>query len=252
MTGTGPAALTVSSRTEPGTGRPPGTGTLTMNDAGPALRAHKESRRTAGQPAARNSPSCASSASRSAAATIWCTREDESLTAAASVRMDTPSACRRQRPAALPFGLLQPGSGDYRAGDSGSDQVSPEGATGTPAQLRERPPAAQRGRRPGPESRRGLPGTGRAPRKTGAAERTLASSRHAARTTAPAHHRPGSRSRSAHHHPAHASRDVRLSRKYGGHHPPQTPMNPGQYWPRTISHVPAFAKDHQPARTGHS
>jgi len=26
------------------------------------------------------------------AATIWCTREDESLTAAASVRMDTPSA----------------------------------------------------------------------------------------------------------------------------------------------------------------
>ena len=46
----------------------------------------------AGQPAARNSPSCASSSSRSAAATIWCTREDESLTAAASARMDTPSA----------------------------------------------------------------------------------------------------------------------------------------------------------------
>src|SRR6266496_2890442 len=46
----------------------------------------------AGQPAARNSPSAASSASRSAAATIWCTREGESLTAAASARMDTPSA----------------------------------------------------------------------------------------------------------------------------------------------------------------
>jgi len=46
----------------------------------------------AGQPAARNSPIAASSSSRPAAATIWCTREDESLTAAASARMDTPSA----------------------------------------------------------------------------------------------------------------------------------------------------------------
>ena len=46
VTGTGPSALTVSSRTKPGTGRPPGTGTLTTNDAGPALLAHKEWRRT--------------------------------------------------------------------------------------------------------------------------------------------------------------------------------------------------------------
>ena len=41
------------------------------------------------EPADRNSPSCASSSSRSAAATIWCTREEESLTAAVSARMDT-------------------------------------------------------------------------------------------------------------------------------------------------------------------
>jgi len=43
-----------------------------------------------------------------------------------------------------------------------------------------------------------------------------------AQPPAPAHHRPASSSRSAHHHPAHAPRGVRLSRKYGGHHPPQT------------------------------
>jgi len=38
--------LTVSSRTEPDTGRPPGTGTLTLDDANPPLRAHKGRRRT--------------------------------------------------------------------------------------------------------------------------------------------------------------------------------------------------------------
>jgi hypothetical protein len=46
VTVTGPSALTVSSSTEPGTGRPAATGTLAMNDADPALRAHKESRLT--------------------------------------------------------------------------------------------------------------------------------------------------------------------------------------------------------------
>jgi hypothetical protein len=48
VTGTGPCALTVSSRTEPDTARPPATGTLTPDDANPPLRAHKESRRTSG------------------------------------------------------------------------------------------------------------------------------------------------------------------------------------------------------------
>ena len=46
----------------------------------------------AGQPAARNSPSTASSASRSASATIWCTREGDSPIAVASVRIEIPSA----------------------------------------------------------------------------------------------------------------------------------------------------------------
>jgi hypothetical protein len=48
VTGTGPSVLTVSSRTEPDTGHPPATGTLTPDDANPPLRAHRESRRTAG------------------------------------------------------------------------------------------------------------------------------------------------------------------------------------------------------------
>jgi hypothetical protein len=47
VTGTSPSVLTVSSRTESGTSRPHGTGTLIANDADPALRAHRESRRTA-------------------------------------------------------------------------------------------------------------------------------------------------------------------------------------------------------------
>jgi hypothetical protein len=46
VTGTGPSVLTVSSRTEPDTGHPPATGTLTPDDANPPLRAHRESRRT--------------------------------------------------------------------------------------------------------------------------------------------------------------------------------------------------------------
>ena len=50
---------------------------------------HRGGSEVAGAPGAGQ---LASSASRSAAAPIWCTREDESLTAAASVRMDTPSA----------------------------------------------------------------------------------------------------------------------------------------------------------------
>src|SRR5208283_2156432 len=65
-------------------------------------------------------------------------------------------------------------------------------------------------------------GTGRAPHRTGAGERTRASSPHAARTAAPAHHRPASSSRSAHLHPAHAPRGVRISRTDGGDQPPQT------------------------------
>ena len=48
VTGTGPSVLTVSSRTEPDTGHPPATGTLTPDDANPPLRAHRERRRTAG------------------------------------------------------------------------------------------------------------------------------------------------------------------------------------------------------------
>ena len=46
VTGNGPSALTVSSRTGPEASRPPGTGTLTLNDANPLLQAHKERRRT--------------------------------------------------------------------------------------------------------------------------------------------------------------------------------------------------------------
>ena len=46
----------------------------------------------AGQPAARSSPSAMSSASRSAAATSWCTREGNSPTAVARVRIEIPSA----------------------------------------------------------------------------------------------------------------------------------------------------------------
>ena len=46
VTGSRLAVLTVSSRTEPDTGRPPATGTLSPDDANPPLRAHKESRRT--------------------------------------------------------------------------------------------------------------------------------------------------------------------------------------------------------------
>ena len=42
VTGTGPCVLTVSSRTEPDTGRLPATGTLTPDDANPPLRAHQE------------------------------------------------------------------------------------------------------------------------------------------------------------------------------------------------------------------
>ena len=103
-----------------------------------------------------------------------------------------------------------------------------------------------------PESRRGPPGTGRAPHRTGAAERNRASSRHAARTTAPAHHRPGSNSRSAHLHPAHAPRGVRLSPQVRPRPTTANPANPDQYLPRTISDVPVFAKDPQPARGGHS
>jgi hypothetical protein len=49
VTGTGPCVLTVLSRTEPDTGHPPATGTLTPDDANPSLRAHKESRRTDGE-----------------------------------------------------------------------------------------------------------------------------------------------------------------------------------------------------------
>jgi hypothetical protein len=44
------------------------------------------------QPAARNSPSAAGSASRSAAAAIWCTRESDSPAAADRVRIEIPSA----------------------------------------------------------------------------------------------------------------------------------------------------------------
>jgi len=62
----------------------------------------------------------------------------------------------------------------------------------TPSSSGERLPAARRGRRPGPGSRCGLPGAGRVPHRTGAAERTRVSSRRAARTTAPAHRRQGS------------------------------------------------------------
>ncbi len=46
----------------------------------------------AGQPAARSSPSAASSASRSATATSWCTRDGDSPAAAASLRIEIPSA----------------------------------------------------------------------------------------------------------------------------------------------------------------
>jgi hypothetical protein len=48
VTGTGPSVLTVSSRTGPEAGRPPGSGTLTLDDANPLLQAHKERRRTTG------------------------------------------------------------------------------------------------------------------------------------------------------------------------------------------------------------
>ena len=47
VTGNGPSVLTVSSRTGPEASRPPGSGTLTLNDANPLLQAHKERRRTA-------------------------------------------------------------------------------------------------------------------------------------------------------------------------------------------------------------
>jgi hypothetical protein len=50
MTRTGPSVLTVSSRTEPDASRPPGSGTLTLNDANPLLQAHKECRRTPERP----------------------------------------------------------------------------------------------------------------------------------------------------------------------------------------------------------
>ena len=46
VTGNGPSVLTVSSRTGPEASRPPGSGTLTLNDANPLLQAHKERRRT--------------------------------------------------------------------------------------------------------------------------------------------------------------------------------------------------------------
>ena len=46
----------------------------------------------------------------------------------------------------------------------------------------------------------------------------------------------------------HTRHGVRLSRKYGGHYPPQTQRNPDQYWPRTINRVPGSARDPQPAR----
>lgn len=100
------------------------------------------------------------------------------------------------------------------------------------------PPTARRGRQPGLESRRGPPGAGRAPHRTGVEERTRASSRHAARTAAPAHHRPAPSFRSAHLHPAHAAtRRPALSQI---RRPPPTanPTNPDQYRPRTINHVP--------------
>ena len=38
VTGNGPSVLTVSSRTGPETSRPPGSGTLTLNDANPLLQ----------------------------------------------------------------------------------------------------------------------------------------------------------------------------------------------------------------------
>jgi hypothetical protein len=40
VTGNGPSVLTVSSRTGPEASRPPGSGTLTLNDANPLLQAH--------------------------------------------------------------------------------------------------------------------------------------------------------------------------------------------------------------------
>jgi hypothetical protein len=46
----------------------------------------------AGQPAARSSPSAASSASRSVSATSWCTRDGDGPAAAASLRIEIPSA----------------------------------------------------------------------------------------------------------------------------------------------------------------
>lgn len=39
VTGNGPSVLTVSSRAEPDAGRPPGSGTLTLNDANALLHA---------------------------------------------------------------------------------------------------------------------------------------------------------------------------------------------------------------------
>jgi len=73
--------------------------------------------RGAGQPAARSSPSAASSASRPASATSWCTREGDSPAAAARTRIEIPlGAGRDQRPRPFPPGLFQPprGPGDPR------------------------------------------------------------------------------------------------------------------------------------------
>jgi len=66
---------------------------------------------------ARSSPSAASSTCMSASATSWCTREGDSPAAAASLRIEIPSArAETKRPHPFPLGGLQPPCGPGNPG----------------------------------------------------------------------------------------------------------------------------------------
>jgi hypothetical protein len=75
-------------------------------------------------PAARSSPSAASSASRPAAATIWCTREGDSPTVAARVQTEFPSARAETRAPSVP---VRPAAAAMRHGRPASGLAAPAG-----------------------------------------------------------------------------------------------------------------------------